>query len=239
MKWQKYSTAEIYPRANLLYRDQSPFNEKFQDIYFSGNGYSETMHVFIEGNQLYNKWSHPGIVAIGELGFGTGLNFYLTYNEFLRTAHSNSTLYFVSCEKYPLPVCEMQNFWNSQKDSPCFLPFWPGEKNIGGFQRISYFENRVTLHIIFDDVYNAYRNFIGNIDAWYFDGFNEKNNPEMWSESLFRQLRRKSHPHTTFATYACTGNIKKNLKAAQWDYKRVKGHAEKKHMLIGSPLRLT
>lgn len=57
----------------------TPVSERFDDIYFSPeNGLEETKHVFIEGNDLYNRWKNLNIqnsFCILELGFGTGLNF--------------------------------------------------------------------------------------------------------------------------------------------------------------------
>ena len=48
------------------------------DIYFSTeNGLAESDYIFLEGNQLRDRWSTVGVeqpFVIAEVGFGTGLN---------------------------------------------------------------------------------------------------------------------------------------------------------------------
>lgn len=83
----------------------TPVSEQFDDIYFSPeNGLEETKHVFIKGNDLYNRWRNWNIqnaFCILELGFGTGLNFLTTWKEYLEYK-DRFRLHFISIEKFPL-----------------------------------------------------------------------------------------------------------------------------------------
>ncbi|EMO29379.1 hypothetical protein LEP1GSC170_3594 [Leptospira interrogans serovar Bataviae str. HAI135] len=47
----------------LTWKDNlTPISERFNDIYFSPeNGLEETKHVFIGGNDLYNRWKNLNI----------------------------------------------------------------------------------------------------------------------------------------------------------------------------------
>ena len=57
----------------------TPKSTRFDDSYYSRqSGLEETRYVFIKGNQLPLRWQQGQSPVIGELGFGTGLNFLAT-----------------------------------------------------------------------------------------------------------------------------------------------------------------
>ena len=78
-------------------------------IFPNENGLAETDYVFLQGNQLWERWiTHKEAnFVIAETGFGTGLNFFAVtklFREF-RQQHENhplKRLNFISFEKYPL-----------------------------------------------------------------------------------------------------------------------------------------
>lgn len=218
----------------MFFKNGLPYSPDFDDIYFSTGAENETKHVFIRGNNLYERWSLPEKIVIGELGFGTGLNFYITSQEFLKTAHTQSRLFYISCEKFPLGVQEMRLFWDTLGEKPEFLSYWPGKRHTGGRLRLVFSDGRITLDLLFDEATIAWNNFSGQIHAWYLDGFSPAKNPDMWSATLFRILRKKSVPNATFATYSSAGMVKRNLTAAGWSYTKIQGAGNKRHMLVGS-----
>jgi tRNA U34 5-methylaminomethyl-2-thiouridine-forming methyltransferase MnmC len=57
----------------------TPKSTRFDDTYYTRtDGLNETRYVFIDGNALPVRWSQGQNPVIGELGFGTGLNFLAT-----------------------------------------------------------------------------------------------------------------------------------------------------------------
>ena len=63
-----------------------PYSEIFEDIYFSPEGgLAETRYVFIDGNGLPARFAGRSRFVVGELGFGTGLNFLATLHEWRET----------------------------------------------------------------------------------------------------------------------------------------------------------
>ena len=56
-----------------------PYSTEFQDIYYSrDDAVAESQHVFLEANKLRQRWEQDSCIEtfhIGELGFGSGLNF--------------------------------------------------------------------------------------------------------------------------------------------------------------------
>ena len=97
-------------QAVIEWRDGQPYASAFQDVYFStDNGLLETDYVFLQGNQLKNRWQslNANTFTIAETGFGTGLNFLCAAKCWLETAPKEAKLHFVSVEKYPLGLLEI------------------------------------------------------------------------------------------------------------------------------------
>ncbi|MFN2169704.1 MAG: bifunctional tRNA (5-methylaminomethyl-2-thiouridine)(34)-methyltransferase MnmD/FAD-dependent 5-carboxymethylaminomethyl-2-thiouridine(34) oxidoreductase MnmC, partial [Anaerolineae bacterium] len=94
------------PRAQLTWTEQGvPGSGDFGDVYYSrDDGLAESRYVFLEGNALPGRWqSHPrSVFVIAETGFGTGLNFLLTWQAWAAASAPRPRLHFVSMERYPL-----------------------------------------------------------------------------------------------------------------------------------------
>src|SRR5262245_61819672 len=83
----------------------APVSATFADVYYSkDDGVEESRHVFLSGNDLPRRWrDHPlPHFCIGELGFGTGLNFLLTWQLWRQQPAARPDLHYVSIEKHPL-----------------------------------------------------------------------------------------------------------------------------------------
>ena len=69
-------------------------SNRFDDIYASSlDPVGESEHVFLNGNQLQKRWREAPTESshfhIGELGFGTGLNFLLAWKLWVETKDKN------------------------------------------------------------------------------------------------------------------------------------------------------
>ena len=69
------------------------------------------------------------------------------------------------------------------------------------------------------------------VDAFFLDGFSPAQNEAMWDPVLFSQCARLSHQQTTVSTYSVAGKVKRGLKAAGFDIKKIPGFAGKAEML--------
>ena len=77
-------------------------SKHYDDIYFSPeNGEAESEYVFLKANKLQERFSKIPNFTIAELGFGTGLNFLLTWKLF-NNLNNEGYLDFISIEGYPL-----------------------------------------------------------------------------------------------------------------------------------------
>ena len=59
-----------------------PYSQEYDDVYFHERGIEESEYVFLESSDLKARWANVSPnqhFCVGELGFGTGLNFLLTW----------------------------------------------------------------------------------------------------------------------------------------------------------------
>ncbi|MDY0132649.1 MAG: tRNA (5-methylaminomethyl-2-thiouridine)(34)-methyltransferase MnmD [Desulforegulaceae bacterium] len=215
------------------------FSPVFNDIYFSpAGGQMESLHVFAEPNNLPQKFFKKKTVNIFEAGFGTGLNFLLTLKLFLQFAPKNSQLNYTSFEKYPISPEQMEKihklFIHSRFESINFLNKYNKTDFNKNYSKFAFFQKKVNLKLIFDDLKNI-KSYLPDIffDVWYLDGFNPKENPEMWSDSFFRYMKNHSFKNATFSTFSAAGFVRRGLEQNGFKVDRIKGFNRKKEMLKG------
>ncbi len=224
------------PSADISWRaDGNPQSTRFGDIYFSSDdGLAETAHVFLDENNLPDAWVSRRHFTIGELGFGTGLNFLATWNLWRKTRSPDQHLHFVSVEGFPLSVQELSRaLENWPSLAPLAAELIAAYPTPHGGTHLLHLSDNVSLTLCEDDVVAALTQLDAEIDAWFFDGFSPASNPDMWSEPVFKEVARLSHTGTTFATFTAAGAVRRALTAQGFDVQKVKGFGRKREMLIG------
>ncbi len=220
--------------SKLEWRDGDfPVSIQFDDPYYSiTDGRAETDHVFINGNDLIQRWPELQNCTIAELGFGTGLNFLETVKQWQALNLSIAKLNFISFEQYPITKEEMRkalSHWPELESlSKKLSETWNPEKTIE-----SEFSENIHLTIHIGDANIILPNLNFKADAWYLDGFSPAKNPELWSEALMLEVGKHTCLQGTFATYTAAGFVKRGLQAAGFEVKKVKGFGRKREMLIG------
>lgn len=210
----------------------------FDDIYFSGEGLAETGHVFLSGNDLPARWKTAARFSIGELGFGTGLNFLAAWDAWRRAEKPESArLNFFSVEGFPLARADLERAheaWPELSDlSKRLIASWPPPHP--GFHRIEI-DDRVTLTLFFGDALTGLAQAEGVMDAWFLDGFSPAKNPDMWSAALLGEVGRLSREGTTFATFTVAGDVRRALQAAGFELEKRPGFGRKREMLAGKKM---
>ena len=226
-------------------QENTPVSDKFDDVYFSNqDGLAETHYVFLEGNQLWERWVNyqEAYFVIAETGFGTGLNFFAVTSLFreFRQKYPDSPLkhlYFISFEKYPLPLDTLQQAHLAYPQfshlAQHLQQHWLNP--IQGCYRFHFDET--TLDLWFGDVaenlpqLGDYMN--GKIDAWFLDGFAPSKNPDMWNEQLYQQMFRFTKPQGTLATFTAASAVRKGLENSGFNIKKRKGFGKKRECLSG------
>jgi len=223
--------------ADIQWKDDQPFSNRFDDVYFSREGGpAESKHVFLDNNNLPGRWQHTSSFVIAETGFGSGLNFLLTAMCWLKDKGPKEQLHYISIEKYPLSKADLQRalgHWPELAElANELIEHYPPA--INGFHHIPLFDNRVSLTLIFDDVVNALQGLHARVNAWYLDGFAPAKNPDMWTSEVFDSIVKNSSPGTTFSTFTASGDVRRGLQAAGFEVEKVEGYGKKREMLRGT-----
>ncbi|WP_230655867.1 FAD-dependent 5-carboxymethylaminomethyl-2-thiouridine(34) oxidoreductase MnmC [Psychrobacter sp. I-STPA10] len=234
--------------------NEVPFSNDFGDVYYSiVDGLAESRYVFVQQNQLAKRFSQLSQLTgqqtftIAELGFGTGLNFLVTW-QLWRQIHtsadtqsqSSPRLHFISTEKYPLTRADLQRAlacW--QKQDPTLVPLIEQLINqyptlVAGCHRL-HLEADVIVDLWLGDANESLAKLDNShgasVDAWFLDGFAPACNESLWAQQIFTQMQRLSKATTTAATFSCAGVVKRGLKEAGFAIKKVKGFGRKREML--------
>jgi len=220
----------------LEWRDgDMPYSSAFGDhFYCQTDGRLECDHVFLDGNGLPSRWRDQSNFLIGELGFGTALNFCETWRQWKNERPATATLHFMSFELYPMQAHEIDRAlsrWPEiDAERKALVARWPRAPQ--GTVSLQL-DEQTRLSVVCGPALDGVNAAEPNFDAWFLDGFAPSRNADMWSPALMQLLHHKSAPGGTFATYAAAGFVRRNLQAAGFVVERRKGFAGKREMLCG------
>ncbi|MCC8171487.1 MAG: tRNA (5-methylaminomethyl-2-thiouridine)(34)-methyltransferase MnmD [Parabacteroides sp.] len=193
--------------------------------YHSVNGaVQESRHVFIEAG--FKQIAEPA-VRILEIGFGTGLNAFLTL---LEAGASGRQVTYYSVERYPLDektvgslnygavVCpDSAALFDALHRAP-----WDVPVAITPFFMLHKIEADSNMCVLPPD-----------IDLVYFDAFAPDKQPEMWNPEFFYSLYRNTVPGGLLTTYCAKGTVRRMMQAAGYGVERLPGPPGKREMLRG------
>lgn len=197
---------------------------ELNETYHSKNGaIQEAYHVFINaGFSQINKNS----INILEIGFGTGLNAFITYLEAKKT---NTQINYIGVEAYPVSHEEIKvlNYvqeLNAKSEQGVYDSMhhlnWGVENEISPQFKITKRKQ------LFQDI-----NDIECYDLIYFDAFGFSVQPELWSEEIFQAMYNSLLINGVLVTYACRGSIKRAMLKAGFKVEKLPGAPGKREML--------
>ncbi|MBC7282809.1 tRNA (5-methylaminomethyl-2-thiouridine)(34)-methyltransferase MnmD [Hoeflea sp.] len=215
-----------------------PYSEEFGDFYYSrADGRAECRHVFLDGNGLPGRFAGRPRFIIGELGFGTGLNFLETWSAWNASAAKGASLDFHSFELHPLERDNMTRALSAWPDlaekSSTLAAAWPDETAAGVSLEFAGNGTSIRLHVHAGPALKTLEKARMEADAWYLDGFSPARNPDMWSAELMRLVAKRTAEGGTFATYSAAGWVRRNLQAAGFTVEKRPGHGDKRNMSAG------
>ena len=196
----------------------------WDENYHSTHGaIQEAKHVFIKnGLDLFQKQDS---ISILEIGFGTGLNAFITFLETLNKEKVN----YVGVEAYPISTEEIaqMNYVTELQATQYQAVFdkmhscdWESQQNIT--------ENFILTKRkqFFQDIADKEQ-----YDLIYFDAFGFPLQPELWSEAIFKKMYEALLPKGTLVTYACRSSIKNAMLSVGFSIEKLPGAPGKREML--------
>jgi tRNA U34 5-methylaminomethyl-2-thiouridine-forming methyltransferase MnmC len=197
--------------------------QEWDECYHSKHGaIQEAQHVFIKnGLSLFQNKQ----ISILEIGFGTGLNAFIT---FLEASKMNQSIDYVGVEAYPISAEEVVSMnyvdeLNASNESPVFKKMHE-----------SNWEEKIVLRD--DFTLTKRKQFFEEIDDFekfdliYFDAFGYRVQPELWSTAIFEKMYNALKPNSVLVTYAARGVVKRSMIEVGFTVEKLAGPPGKREM---------
>lgn len=183
----------------------------------------ESQHVFIKSG-LESISSEIKLLNILEVGFGTGLNAFLT----LLWANKNRVLVnYTGIEAFPISmkIAKELNYPLLLKaDNAIFLKMHSVNDEVINLSEYFSIQQKIVslLDIQFKD---------SSFDVVYFDAFSPDTQPELWTEAVFSKLYRALKKQSVLTTYSTKGIVKRAMKAVGFKIEKLPGPPGKREIL--------
>ena len=196
----------------------------WNEQYHSKHGaIQEAYHVFLDTGFFKIDLQE---IAILEIGFGTGLNAFIT---FLEAKKLQKKVNYVGVEAYPISMEEFQklNYVSELKAFEFQSVFdemhrisWEKEHSISkDFQLLKRKQ-------FFQDIQDT-----AAFDLIYFDAFGAQNQPELWTEAIFLKMYKAMKKEGVLVTYSAKGSVRRAMQAVGFMVERLPGPPGKREML--------
>lgn len=195
----------------------------WDECYHSKHGaIQEAQHVFIKnGLSLFQNRN----VSILEIGFGTGLNAFIT---FLEGKKLNLAIDYVGVEAFPITAQELgaMNYVNeldANLDQVIFDQMH--ESNWEETVVLSDHFSLLKREQLFADITDS-----NKYDLIYFDAFGYRVQPELWSTAIFKKMYDALKNNGILVTYAARGVVKRSMIEVGFTVEKLAGPPGKREM---------
>ena len=189
------------------------YSEHYAQTFHSDKGaVTESKHVFLQASGVAERLQRGERAAVLEVGFGTGLNFFITADFALK---NKAPLHFVSLEQTLLPASTVKELgFERYLKAPVlerYLSFREGLPNrVEAGKYDLELGDGVGLELRVGDA--TEQTFSENtFDAVYQDAFSPDANPELWTDTFFDRLYRALKPGCVLTTYSVKGEVRRRL----------------------------
>lgn len=197
--------------------------KEWDECYHSKHGaIQEAKHVFIK-NGLSLFENKP--VDILEIGFGTGLNAFIT---FLESNQKKQIINYNGVEAYPVKTAEVLAMnYVSELEADQFDSI---------FEKMHQCEWNVKTEISSNFSLTKRKQFFDEIndfeifDLIYFDAFGYRVQPELWSTEIFQKMYNSLKPNGILVTYAARGVVKRSMQSVGFTVEKLAGPPGKREM---------
>jgi tRNA U34 5-methylaminomethyl-2-thiouridine-forming methyltransferase MnmC len=204
----------------------SLLNLEMNETYHSRHGAMlESNYVFIEKglDYLFLK-KLPKVVSILEIGFGTGLNAWLSWQW---AEKLSSRVMYHTLEAFPISeeIWKLLNYGTTDSEVSKFrqlhsAPWQQWQQMDACF---SLFKDNNTLQLA--DIPT------NHFDLIYFDAFAPNKQPEMWELPMLEKIVSAMKAHAVFVTYCAKGQLKRDLKSLGLTVESLPGPPGKREMV--------
>mgnify|MGYP000468764379 CR=1 FL=1 len=197
--------------------------------YHSSHGaIQESNHVFIDKGLSVIENSE---VSILEIGFGTGLNCFLT---FLKAKEKSISINYVGIEAFPVTQEESKHLnYVSELNVNDELPVFEM------LHQISWEEKHQISDTFFLEKRKQFFKDIDAVDQFdlvYFDAFGAEYQPELWTVDIFKTMFKAMKQNGVLVTYCAKGSVRRAMQEVGFSVERLEGPPGKREMLRAKKL---
>lgn len=203
------------------------FVPSLNEHYHSVNGArQESNHIYINAGLQH---SSKDDIKVLEIGFGTGLNAYLSL---LDAEQANKVIDYTSVELYPLSmeiVMQLNYVEDGKaKEREYFNELHACEWNQRRKITASFFLTKVLID--FSKI-RLPLNPNTTFDIIYYDAFAPEKQPDMWTQDIFNYLYAVTTKNGILITYCAKGTVRRMLIQAGYEVERLAGPPGKREIL--------
>ena len=216
MKREIFITADGSTSINL-----PDWNEQYHSKH---GAIQEAYHVFIKYG--LDAFVENTKVNLLEIGFGTGLNCFIT---FLESEKRNLKINYNGVEAYPVTYKESKQL--------NYVQVLQAQKYIDAFDKIhgvsweAYHKISTNFQLkkrqqLFEEITDK-----NTFDLIYFDAFGSRVQPELWTESIFQKMYDALKPNGILVTYSAKGSARRAMQKIGFEVEKVPGPLCKREMM--------
>jgi tRNA U34 5-methylaminomethyl-2-thiouridine-forming methyltransferase MnmC len=197
---------------------------EWNEHYHSSHGaLQEAHHVFIKHG--LTKCTEDYITIL-EMGFGTGLNAFLTY---FASEKRHQYVHYIGVEVFPPSEEEWKAMDYSQYAND------PDAESVYEKMHQCVWElpQELSEHFVLEKRQKTIQEMsmpAGSVDLIYYDAFGPRVQPELWSLEVFQKMFDWLSPGGIFVTYCAKGQVKRDLKSAGFLVESLPGPPGKREM---------
>lgn len=182
---------------------------------------TESMHVFINSGLTCIDQKE---IRIWEMGFGTGLNAYLSW---IYAKNNKLKIEYYSLEKYPLTKDESDklNFSEHLEQS---------QQTFDRLHSVSWdVKHQIDKHFVLMKTKGDIKTIIlpSNCDLIFYDAFGPDVQSDLWTIDIMKKIYDCSKPGGVFVTYSAKGQVRRNLQEVGFLVEKIPGPPGKREML--------
>jgi tRNA U34 5-methylaminomethyl-2-thiouridine-forming methyltransferase MnmC len=210
----------------------SLYRADIDETYHSRHGaLQESRYVFIEKG-LHHVIQRQTQLSILEVGFGTGLNAWLTWKE--ARAHGLA-IHYTGLEPNVLSADILHQFafndWTEEERAMFQSLHAAGWDEVVPMDEVMLLEKRQEKVQQLDPDPERF-------DLVYYDAFGPRAQQEMWHDAVFRRLYATMMPGGILVTYCAKGQVRRDLEAIGFAVERLEGPPGKREMLRATKIDL-
>lgn len=201
------------------------WNEQYHSVH---GAIQEAKHVFLKHGLLFfndELVSESQSISILEIGFGTGLNAFLTLIE---AEKLKQRINYVGVEAYPVSLDEIDQLNYVELISESHA------ETFKTMHKALWEEtNEITPHFKLEKQQKFFKDITARnaFDIIYFDAFGARVQPDLWTETIFEKMYCALKENGILVTYSAKGSVRRAMQAVGFTVERLPGPPGKREML--------